>query len=196
MPFAKILLFLAVGSNLTSTLIYLYSIAANKVKPHSFTFLVWSIILGINFSAQIVSGVGIAATLLATNFFACIIIFLACLAKGHTEHDKKDIICLVLGILSIILWLLTKHPIYSVTLSCFIDLFAFIPSFRKSFNKPHEDSALAYYISGFEYIFSFPSYSSFSLVSLMYPVWVTFIDISYASMISNRRRQLRIAKSF
>lgn len=191
MIFPKILLALSVGSNITATVIYLYSIFHNKVKPHSFTFLIWSIILAINFAAQIFSGVGWSSVLLASNFLACVIIFIACLKKGYTEHDTKDIICLVLGILAIALWLITKQPLYSIILSCVIDLFAFIPSFRKSFRKPHEDSAATYYISGLEYIFSFPSYQVFSLVALLYPIWVVLIDFSYASLIAIRRLQIK-----
>ena len=190
MVFTKILLFLAVTSNITATVVYLYSIFRNKVKPHSFTFLIWSIILGINFFAQILSGVGLSSILLASNLLASIIIFFVCIKKGYTEHDRKDIACLCLGILTIVIWLVTKQPLYSVVLSCIIDLFAFIPSFRKSFHKPSEDSSLTYYISGLEYLFSFPSYQTFSLVALMYPVWIIIIDFSYASMIMLRRIQL------
>lgn len=182
---------MAVTSNVTATVIYLRGIIKNKTRPHSFTFLIWSIILSINFCAQVVSGVGISSILLGTNLLACVFIFVCCLLKGYTEHDTKDIISLALGALAIAIWLITKHPLYSVILSCIIDLFAFIPSFRKSFRKPHEDSGLTYYISALEYVFSFPSYNVFSATALIYPIWVLLIDMAYATMITVRRAQLK-----
>lgn len=192
MIFAKTLLLLSVGSNITATVIYLFAIFKNKVKPHSFTFLIWSLILGINFLAQIFVGVGLSSILLATNFLSCIVIFLACIRKGYAEYDDKDIACLALGVVAIILWLITKNPLFSVALSCLIDLFAFIPSFRKSFFRPTEDSALTYYVSGLEYVFSFPSYQVFSVIGLMFPVWITLIDFCYATFILIRKKQLKM----
>ena len=189
----KILLGLAVASNLTAMAIYLRAVFRNRIRPHAFTFLVWSIILGVNFAAQIYAGVGTSSILLGTNLLACLIIFSACLKKGYTAHDNKDIISLALGLAAIALWLATKHPLYSVILSCIIDLFAFIPSFRKSYRKPGEDSALAYYVSALEYLLSFPSYQVFSLTALLYPIWVLLIDASYATLIVARNRQLKIS---
>jgi hypothetical protein len=104
------------------------------------------------------------------------------------SKDKIDIICLILGVIAILLWVLTKTPLYSVIISCLIDILAFVPSFRKSFYKPYEDSWLTYLISGFEYLFSFPSYQIFSFVVLAYPVCIITLDLCYAIMILVRRK--------
>lgn len=191
MSFIKILLFLAVASNLIATVFYIFSIYRNKIKPHAFTFLVWFIVLTINFLAQVTSGVGIGSILLATNLLGCLIVFIYCVKKGYTQYDRTDWICLGLGILTIILWLVTKTPLYSVILSCVIDVFAFLPSFRKSYRKPGEDSALLFFISGFEYLLTFPSYNVYSFVVLAYPIVVLSLDFSYAALIMVRRWQLK-----
>jgi len=191
MSFAKILLFLSIASNITATSYYIYSIYRIRIKPHAFTFIIWSIELGINLAVQTFSGVGWGAILLATNFLGCLIVFLYCIKKGYIQYDKLDWLCLILGLLAIALWFITKHPIYSVILSCIIDFFAFLPSFRKSFRKPFEDSALLFFVAGLEYLMTFPSYKVYSFLVLAYPIVVLCLDLSYACMISIRRFQLK-----
>jgi hypothetical protein len=191
MTIPKILLFLSVASNLTAYGIYFSLILRNKIKPHAITYLVWSIILSLNFFIQLSSGVGISSILLATNLTGCFIIFILCLTKGLMIYDKIDWLCFFLAIVTVILWLVTKTPIYSVILSCVIDLLALLPSYRKSFNKPNEDSALTFFISGAEYLLSLPSYGVFSFLILLYPVCVLTLDFSYSAMIVIRRIQLK-----
>jgi hypothetical protein len=191
MNFSKILLVLSVVSNLTAYVIYFRLILKNKIKPHAITYLVWTIILGLNFIIQISSGVGVGSILLGTNFAGCLIIFLLCYIKNYIVYDKIDWLCFALAIFTVILWLITKTPIYSVILSCVIDLLALLPSFRKSYRKPWEDSALVYFISGSEYLLSFPSYGVISFIVLLYPVCVVTFDFAYSIMIIIRRLQLK-----
>jgi len=187
----KIFLFLAALSNLTGYTIYFRLILKNQIKPHAITNLVWSILLGLNCLIQIHSGVGLGSLLLATNFLGCFLIFLSCYLKGYINYDKIDWLCFFLAIIAIILWLITKTPIYSIVLSCVIDFLALLPSFRKSFKKPWEDSPLAFFLSGTEYVLSFPSYQVISFITLLYPVWVVFIDYSYAVMMLIRRWRIK-----
>lgn len=191
MTIPKILLYLSVSSNLIAYGVYFYFIFKNKIKPHAITYLVWSIILGLNLAILIRSGVGLGTVLIATNFLGCAGIFFICLFKKYIVYDKWDWLCFGLAILAVLLWLLTNTPIYSVVLSCIIDFLALLPSFRKSFNKPNEDSSLTFFISGLEYLLSLPSYGIFSLVTLLYPVTVLTLDFSYSLLIFVRRIQIK-----
>ena len=191
MSFYQILLYISIVSNIIAYTIYLGFIIKNKIKPHGITYLVWAIILGLNFIIQIVSGVGISSALLGFNFIGCFLIFILCYKKGYINYDKLDWICFGLAILAVVVWIISKTPIYSVILSCVIDLLALIPSFRKSFSKPWDDSPIAFWTSGAEYLISLPSYNIYSVVSLLYPVFVLSIDFIYAIFISIRRLQLK-----
>jgi hypothetical protein len=166
MDFFKILLFASLVSAIIAYTLYIRLIAKNQIKPHGVTYLVWSIILGLNFVIQLKSGVGISAFFLGVNFLGCGLVFLFCLIKGHVRYDKLDWFCFALAIIAILLWLFATTPLYSVILSCVIDFFAIFPSFRKSFKDPWEDSPIAYWIAALEYLFSIPSYQVFSIITL------------------------------
>ncbi len=187
MNLSTVLLALSIITNIAAYIIYLRLIFKNKIKPHAFTFLTWTLLVSVNFVVQVTSGVGESSLLLACNALFSAIIFIACIIKGYTNYDRTDWLCLGLAIMSIILWIITNTPLYSVILTCFVDLFGMIPSFRKSFRRPYEDSALTFFISGMEFIFSFPSYQVYSFLVLLYPILVMSLDFGYAGMIWIRR---------
>lgn len=189
MALAQILLILSATCTVVGYFVYFWMIAKNKIKPHAITYLVWTIIVGLNFFIQLLSGVGKGSVLLGINFAGCLLVFIICFIKKHVVYDKWDWICFALAIFAVILWLLTKTPIYSVVLSCIIDLLAILPSFRKAFTKPREDSALSFFISGLEYLLSFPAYQALSFVILLYPVFVIIIDFTYTGFMLVRRLQ-------
>jgi hypothetical protein len=191
MSLASILLTVASLSNIIGYGIYFWMIIKDKIKPHGITYLIWSIIVGLNFAIQVISGVGKGSALLGINFAGCIMVFIFCYFKKHIAYDRIDWICFFLAILAVILWLITKTPVYSVILSCVIDLLAILPSFRKAFTKPYEDSALLFFISGLEYLLSFPAYQVLSFVILLYPVFVVTIDFSYTGLMLIRRMHLK-----
>ena len=191
MSLIQFLLFLAIVTNIAAYLIYLYGMFKGSVKPHALTFLSWSIITSINFFVQYYSQVGESSFLLGVNALFCFIIFVYCLIKGEAKYDTIDWVCLLLAIVTIVLYVISKTPLYSVLLSCLIDIFAFVPSFRKSFKKPNEDSALTFFVSGLEYVFSFPAYGVFSFLVLAYPITILTLDFAYAGLIAIRRRQLK-----
>jgi hypothetical protein len=191
MSFPKILLLLALTSNVIAYIIYISILYKNKIKAHGLTYLVWAIILGLNFAIQIASGVGISSILLGLNFFGCCIVCIILWRKNLIHYDRLDWICFCLAIIAVILWLSTKTPIYSVVLSCIIDFLAFIPSFRKSFRFPWDDSPIVYWTSGAEYLLSIPSYSSFSVINLLYPACLIILDFGYSIFIAVRRHQLK-----
>jgi hypothetical protein len=191
MAFPHILLLISLISNVIAYSIYIGFIVKNKIKPHGVTYLVWAIILGLNFTIQLTSGVGISSLLLGLNVLGCCIVFTLCYKKGYVNYDRLDWLCFALAIFAITLWLITKTPIYSVILSCLIDLLALLPSFRKSFKLPWDDSPIAYWTSGAEYLISLPSYQIFSLVTLLYPVCLITLDFTYSIFIMVRRFQLK-----
>lgn len=190
MTLPQILLILAAASNIIGYGIYFWMIINGKIKPHAITYLVWSIIVGLNFLIQVLSGVGEGSALLGINFVGCFFVFILCFFKKLIIYDRLDWICFFLAIFAVALWLITKTPLYSVILSCIIDLLAILPSFRKAIIKPREDSALLFFISGLEYLFSFPAYQAMSFVILLYPVFVVIVDFSYTGLMVVRRMQL------
>ncbi len=174
MDFKVILGTIAAVLALISSIIYIKDIFRGNTKPHTYTWLIWSIVTTIAFFGQWVSGGGPGSW--ATGVSAVVTIFTLLLSlKGN--YGTKDItnfdkVCLVLALVSILPWLLAKSVFWSVILATLIDLIAFFPTMRKTWNAPHSESLGSMYVDAIKHSLSMFSMGSYSLINLIYPAAV------------------------
>ena len=69
--------------------------------------------------------------------------------------------------------------IYAVILLVLTDLLAFIPTFRKTWNLPHDETLFAYGMASLKFIVAFFAFSSFSVVTVMYPAYLIIANITF-----------------
>ncbi len=131
---------LAVVGNLP----YLWDVIKRKVEPHAYTWFVWSIVSCIVFFGQLSKGAGIGALPTGASEIFTIIIFFFSLPNGFKHVKKIDTFFLVVALLGLIPWILTKDPTISVIIAVSIDLIAFIPTLRKTWLKPKTETPLLY----------------------------------------------------
>ncbi|MDQ5893009.1 MAG: hypothetical protein QG640_19 [Patescibacteria group bacterium] len=161
---------------LFSSYLYIRDIFRGNTKPHTYTWLIWSIVTTIAFLGQWVSGGGSGSW--ATGVAAVVTIgtFLLSLNSKYGSRDitNFDKVCLALAIVSILPWLLVKSVLWSVLLATFIDLIAFIPTMRKTWHAPMSESLGSMYVDAVKHILSTVSMRSYSLITLIYPLAVLF----------------------
>ncbi|MEK6890116.1 MAG: hypothetical protein AABX35_02910 [Nanoarchaeota archaeon] len=159
---------------LFSSYLYIRDIFRGNTKPHTYTWLIWSIVTTIAFLGQWVSGGGPGSW--ATGVAALVTIFTFFLSlkgkygvKNITSFDR---VCLVLAIISILPWLLTNNVLWSVILATIIDLIAFLPTMRKTWSLPYSESLGSMYVDSIKHGLSIYSMGRYSLVNLIYPAAV------------------------
>lgn len=174
MDFKVIFGIIAAVLALISSIIYIKDIFRGNTKPHTYTWLIWSIVTTIAFFGQLVSGGGPGSW--ATGVSAVVTIFTLLLSlKGN--YGTKDItnfdkVCLILALVSILPWLLAKSVLWSVILATLIDLIAFFPTMRKTWNAPHSESLGSMYVDAIKHSLSMFSMGRYSLLNLIYPASV------------------------
>ncbi len=159
---------------LFSSYLYIRDIFRGNTKPHTYTWLIWAIVTTIAYFAQLVSGGGPGSW--ATGVAALVTIFTLLLSLkgnyGTKDITKFDKICLVLAVFSILPWLLTKSILWSVLLATFIDLIAFFPTMRKTWNAPKSESLGSMYVDAVKHALSTVAMGRYSLITLIYPLSV------------------------
>jgi hypothetical protein len=159
---------------LFSSYLYIRDIFRGNTKPHTYTWLIWSIVTTIAFFGQWVSGGGPGSW--ATGVSAIVTIFTFCLSLnkkfGTKDITNFDKICLILAIISILPWLLTKSVLWSVILATLIDLIAFFPTMRKTWHAPKSESLGSMYVDAVKHSLSIISMNSYSLINWIYPAAV------------------------
>lgn len=123
---------------------YLVDVFKKKIEPHAYTWFIWSIVSCVIFFGQVAKGAGIGALPTAVSEIFTIIIFFFSLKNGFKHIKKSDHIFLAIALLGLIPWVLTKDPTYSVIIVVSIDLIAFIPTLRKTYEFPESETPLLY----------------------------------------------------
>src|SRR3989344_6778655 len=157
---------------LLSSFLYIRDIFRGNTKPHTYTWLIWSIVTTIAFFGQWVSGGGAGSW--ATGVAAVVTIFtlLLSLKGGYGTKDitNFDKVCLALALVAILPWLLAKSVLWSVLLATAIDLIAFFPTLRKTWHAPRSESLGSMYADAVKHALSTFSMGTYSLITLIYPL--------------------------
>ncbi len=155
---------------------YLKDVITQRVKPHPYTWFLWSIVSGVVFFGQLVkgAGVGIIPTFFAEIF--TIIIFFFSLKYGFKNIRKTDHYFLLIALLGLLPWYFTKDPTLSVIIVVIIDLIAFMPTVLKTWNKPKSENPYFYEINIVRHILSLLSLQTYNIATCFHSVVMIFAN--------------------
>jgi uroporphyrinogen-III synthase len=93
---------------------YFQSLLRKKTKPHLFSWLIWTLVAGIVFVAQYMEGAGPGCWMAGFTTLMCANIVGFAMMRGEKNITRGDWIAFVSGLAAIILWKLTKDPLWAV----------------------------------------------------------------------------------
>ena len=153
--------------SLLSPIAYTKSMLRGKARPHRVTrVIVWlaSIVgvLGVMHSSS-TAGIIFAAIFFARASYLLVMSFIHGVG-GATYLDKS---CLVIGVVALIAYLVTKNGLLSISLGILADLIGYIPTFVKTWHHPDSEDPLFFAIE--------------SLASLLavFAIWELRVDILF-----------------
>lgn len=160
----------AVGLNVLAFWPYIVDTLRRKTKPHTYSWLIWTLITGIVFVGQLADGAGAGAW--ATGLMTAInlVIFLLSLRFGSANVTLADKICLGSALAILLLWTLSDSMVLSIVLVTIIDVLAFIPTIRKAIKRPKEETFITYPLSSVRCVFGITAIANYSLITCVYPV--------------------------
>ncbi|HWK54429.1 MAG TPA: hypothetical protein VNR18_08670 [Hyphomicrobiales bacterium] len=168
---------------------YIRAIRRKQVKPHFYSWLVWSLTTSIVFLAQLSADGGVGAW--PTGVSALITIFVATLAwllKGDVRITRLDRAFLIAALASIPVWGLTADPLWSVIILTGIDAVGFGPTLRKLWHLPHEESAWFYALFALRSFLSILALESLNLTTVLFPAVMVIACILVCGLLWWRRR--------
>ncbi len=84
---------------------------------------------------------------------------------------------------------MTSNPLLAVIAVTVADLFGFVPTFRKAFQKPFEETIIEYEMSAFKWFISIFALGAISLTTVLYPVSLIITNGLFVAMVLVRRNQ-------
>lgn len=161
-----------------------------KVRPHIFTYFVWTITVGAAFVASLSTGGAAGSWTLGATTLLVGGIFLLCFKYGTKDITKYDTVAVVFAIGALVPWMLTKDPTFSVILITLIEAVSFVPTLRKTWNDPHSELMFPWLINTVKHVLTILAVSTISISTVFYPAVFVCMNILLAGEIMYRRRTL------
>lgn len=181
---------IASGIVLLSFIPYINHVVRGQTKPHAFSWLIWTLLTGIGAAAQLTAGGGAGAWPWLVNSLLCAVVFILAIGQGTQQFTKLDWCVLWLGLLALVLWGLTGNPLAAVLLITLADCIAYVPTFRKSYHRPNEETLSVFLASSLFQAISLFALETYTLTTWFYPATLFVINILFVVTVTLRRRQL------
>lgn len=168
---------IAVALTIIGHLPYITDIFKGKTRPHIFTWVVWAIVTVLAFIGQWQKGGGAGSW--TTGVTGVITIFIAILAvrNGSKDITRTDKICFIAALISIIPWYLTKDPTLSIIIITLIDVFAFIPTVRKTIKNAGTETLFTYALNILRHGLSVVALANYNIATYLYPIALLIMNL-------------------
>jgi hypothetical protein len=168
-------------------LTYFKGVLFGGTKSHAFSWLIWGVLNALVFFASTSKGAGAGAWAVGASGALNFIIFGIALFKGEKEITLTDKVCLLAALVAIAIWAITADPLGSIILLTVADQVGFIPTFRKAYKKPAEESVTIFILSCVSYVMSLFALQTINLVTALYPATLVIGDTIFVLMVLYRR---------
>ncbi len=170
--------------------IYFWSVLKGRTRPHAFSWIIWGLITGVTFFAQLSAGAGSGAWAMGVTSIICFIGAFLAVLKGEREIKTSDLVAFFGALAAILLWYFTSDPLNAVIVACGVEMLAFYPTYRKSWSKPGEELAFTYSVDTVKQVISLLAMENYSVTTVLYPSAIILIQGSFIVMLLARRRIL------
>lgn len=170
--------------------LYTRSAFKDGTKPHPFTWLIFATVDGTVFAAQVLHGGGPGAWLLGVTTLTGTALFLLALWRGEKRITRLDWTCLATALAGIVVWQLTGNALYAVLLASVVDIVAKVPTLRKSYIRPHEESLTIWITGTVNFSLSIVALESLSWTTALFPAEIVVTNALLVVLVLARRRQL------
>ncbi len=168
---------------------YIRDTKKGKTTPHVYTWFIWGLVTAIAFGLQLSAKAGPGAYTTLAAAIVCFIIFGFGMRQGKKNVTKSDTIFFILSLVALALWLFAKQPILSVILVSTIDMLGFVPTIRKSWHKPHEETLISYMTNTFRFGLAILALNHYTIVTALYPVTWVIANGLFSVFLILRRKQ-------
>jgi hypothetical protein len=172
---------------------YLRGMLTKKFRPNPVTWFSWAIVTAAYGIVMLFAGGGLVTWPIALlSVISAVIFVLAIRNGGRADVAKIDVVCFVISILSFVFWLMTHQSNIAVAIFTASQFVAFIPTIRKAWHKPHEDSAYTWGVNSVRWVFMIFAVDQFNFATVANSAFWAVMYGAAAILILARRRVLAV----
>ncbi|WP_175688730.1 hypothetical protein [Burkholderia anthina] len=176
--------------SLLAAIPYALALYRRTVRPHLFTWLVWSVVTAIAAAGQFAAGAGPSAWCTAAIAVTCFLTFVASIFRGERGWTRVDWFFLCAALSAIPLWMLTDDPTISICLVTLIELAGLGPTVRKTLHDPWSESLAYFALCVLKYALALLALSRWNVAVAFYPSVNIIASIGIGALMIVRRQAL------
>ncbi len=170
---------------------YIRDTIKGKTKPHVYTWFVWGLVTLIAFALQVSAKAGVGSLVTLAAGLVCLAIFVLGLRQGKRDIPFIDKVCLSLALVALVAWLFAKQPVLSIIIVALADMLGFIPTIRKSWHAPHQETLSSYEMNTFRFALAIYALQHYTIVTILYPLtWIVANGLFSIYLIIRRKQVL------
>lgn len=170
---------------------YIAAIRKRIVRPHFYSWVIWSITTGVVSVAQLSADGGVGAWPTAVS--ALITIYVAVLAwilRSDISITRVDLGFLLASLAALPAWFFTSDPLWSVVILTVVDVLGFGPTLRKAYFYPHEESLQFYILFTIRSALSIVALETINLTTMLFPAVMAVSCFAGSVLLWWRRKTL------
>jgi len=168
--------------------LYFKGMFSGKIKPHAFSWLIWGLLAGNGFIAQVSAGAGIGSWATGVTSAACLVIFGIAVVRGDTKLLRLDWILLLLALVSFGLLFFIEDKTLSLCVTLFATLLGFTMTWRKAWRLPHEEATLSFGLNAFKFLPAIFALQTYSFLTIAYPLTAGLANAAVVAIVLLRSR--------
>lgn len=169
----------AIAIDFGSIVPYIRAIMAGHKKPHVFTWIIWGLTTSVIFFSQLSENAGAGAWV--TGFSAClcfVIVGLSLWKNPGLQITRLDWVFFTGALCSIPLWYVTSNPLWAVILLCAIDVMGYVPTLRKAYVLPQEESVFLFAIQILKNCLTISALEVYTVSTVLFSLTVSIMNIA------------------
>lgn len=168
--------------------LYFKGMFSGRIKPHAFSWLIWGLLAGNGFIAQVSAGAGIGSWATGVTSVACLVIFGIAIFRGDTKLLRLDWILLSLALISFGLLFVIDGKTLSLCLTLFATLLGFTMTWRKAWRLPHEEATMSFALNAIKFLPAIFALQTYSFLTVAYPLTAGLANAAVVLIILFRSR--------
>lgn len=185
-----VLVLISISLSVYGSYKYIYDTIKGKTRPNRVSQGLWAVAPLIGGFAAIASGAHILTTVRIfisgmIPFFIFVVSFLN--KTGYWKTTKFDYVCGVFSLLALIFWLIVDMPILAILLAVLADLFAAIPTIKKTYTNPESETGIAYIMSILSVLVILPTVKVFDIQNTAFQLYILLTSGTLVFLIYRKR---------
>jgi hypothetical protein len=184
----SLLALVAASLAIASTFPYIVDALRGVTRPNVVTWSSWALLNGLTAAAALSGGATDTTIFAGASAACCAVVAALGLRFGFEHYSRFDGGCQALAATGVVCWYLTDSPAVDVLINVAAGLVALLPTYRHSWRRPYEETLATWVIASLGAVASIAAVVRLDVISVSYPLYTLFCDLSLAAVISRRRR--------